>query len=372
MKMRSRLWAVACFGAIGAVCAMAEAAELPSGPRLLEAGTVSAQAGAEAEQPGAKANEAGVEAPCRPISTARFNWYDSARRRNVPALVFYPSDGSDRAPVIIYSHGLGRSPGSCAYLGRYWARYGYCCVHLQHFGSDESVWRGKLRPMQALKMAYANSQNHYNRPEDVSFAIDQLQRLRQEQSPVAQRMDLGRIGVAGNDLGAQTALALAGQLLPGGRHFTDPRVKAIVALSPPVLLGRVPLDEAYTEIHVPCLHVRGTEDDGRVGTTQAWQRRVPFDRIEGSDQYLITLVGADHMVYDGHVLARRDNPQDPMFRRLVQTATTAFWDAYLKGDASKTQWLEQNGLRRQLGGYARLEHKPGASDTLLTSGGPAR
>ena len=116
--------------------------------------------------------------------------------------------------------------------------------------------------------------------------------MQRDDTPLGRRLDLTRIGVAGHDFGAQTALALAGQVLPGQIAFVEPRIRAVLAMSSPVPLGQVPLALAYGDIQRPCLHITGTADNSIVATTQASQRRLPFDYTAGVEQYLITLQGA--------------------------------------------------------------------------------
>jgi hypothetical protein len=47
----------------------------------------------------------------------------------------------------------------------------------------------------------------------------------------------------------------------------------------------------------------------------------------------------------------------PRFHELIRLATTAFLDAYLKGDAAARDWLTGGGLAQALGGEASLEMK---------------
>ena len=231
------------------------------------------------------------------------SWFDARRSRNIPVRIYYPSSNFERFPVIVFSTGLGRSREDCGYLGRHWAGCGYVSVFVQHPGSDESQ-RG-LRPRKDLQRAFYNPSNVRNRPMDVIFVLDRLEQMARDGSSLGNRLDMTRIGAAGHDFGSQTVLALAGQVLPGQPTFREPRVKAVLAMSSPVPLGQVPLSEAYAGISLPCLHITGTADNSIVGTTQAYQRRLPFDHVSAADQFLITLNGADHMTYSGH--ARRAN-----------------------------------------------------------------
>ena len=182
--------------------------------------------------------------------------------------------------------------------------------------------------------------------------IHQLDQMQHDGKSPGNQCDLSRIGVAGHDFGAQTVLALAGQVLPGKITFPEPRVQAVVAMSSPVPLGQVPLDEAYGSISRPCLHITGTADNSIVATTQASQRRLPFDHMSGADQYLITLFGADHLTYSGH--ARPSNAtHDAMFHRLIAQSSAVFWDAYLKEDPKAKAWLAGGAMEQLLSGAAR-------------------
>jgi hypothetical protein len=138
--------------------------------------------------------------------------------------------------------------------------------------------------------------------------------------------------------------------------FRDQRVKAIVAMSSPVPLGQVPLSVAYGDVSLPCLHITGTADNSIVGTTQAYQRRLPFDNVSAADQYLITLNGADHMTYSGHIRPA-NGTYDAMFQRLIAESSAAFWDAYLKQSGQAKSWLADTGLKTYLGAAGRIETK---------------
>ena len=291
------------------------------------------------------------------VSSIDHIWFDPERGRNVPARIYYPADSTESFPVILFSTGLGRSRDDCAYLGRHWASCGYVSVHVQHRGSDEEVRQGNLRPRKELQRAFYSPQNIRNRPIDIIFAIDQLQQMQRDRSTPGNRCDLTRIGVAGHDFGAQTVLALAGQVLPGSIAFVEPRVKAVVAMSSPVPLGQVPLSLAYGGIALPCLHITGTADNSIVATTTAQQRRLPFDYTGGVDQYLITFYGADHMTYSGHLRAA-NGVHDAMFQRLIAECSAVFWDAYLKDDAGAKAWLAEESFRAHVGGAGRVEKKP--------------
>ncbi|HEX3551931.1 MAG TPA: hypothetical protein VIA62_01730 [Thermoanaerobaculia bacterium] len=292
------------------------------------------------------------------VATVSYDWTDAARSRKVPVKIYYPEKGPGPFPVIVFSHGLGGSREGYEYLGRRWASHGYVSVHVQHLGSDDAVWRGSQQPQQDLTRAAADVRNALNRPKDVSFALDRLEALNRDPSPLRGRLDLRAIGMAGHSFGAWTTLAVAGQGL-GPRQamsLADPRVKAAVEMSAPVPRN-ADLDRAYAKVTMPVLHMTGTLDDSPIGDTKAAERRVPFDRIHASDQYLVIFQGGDHMIFSGRGLQAGRGEKDARFQDLILQGTTAFWDAYLKGDAAAKSWLARGGYAGALGGEGKLEVK---------------
>ena len=137
----------------------------------------------------------------------------------------------------------------------------------------------------------------------------------------------------------------------------DSRIRAVVAMSPPVPVGQVPLDVAYQDIHVPCLYITGSEDDGIIGETKAYQRRIPFDRTSGADQYLAIFFGGDHMIYAGHMRPREGGKKDASFQPLIRDASTLFWDAYLGEKPQAIAALRGTGLKAMLVATASVEKK---------------
>ena len=298
------------------------------------------------------------------VEVRLFDWTDVKRGRKVPIKVYFPGDARTPSPLIVFSHGLGGSRAGYEYLGRHWAGHGYISVHIQHLGSDDQVWRSQMQPMSSMKRAAADPQIAINRARDVSFIIDQMEKLNGEPGVFKNRVDLGRIGVAGHSFGANTTLVAAGQIfiLPGGSEigFGDPRVKAAIPMSSPVPRNKNDLGRAFGKIAVPCLHMTGTLDDSPIGETAAADRRLPFDNIVGADQFIIVFNGGDHMIFSGRLRptsAAGQGERDALFQDLIRQSTTAFWDAYLRGDAAAKAWLAEGGFEAALGSDGSLEKK---------------
>jgi len=299
------------------------------------------------------------------VTVEAHDWHDATRDRDVPAKIYYPTDGKGPWPVIIYSHGLGGSRDGYEYLGRHWASHGYVSVHVQHLGSDTAVWKGKKAPLAAMRSAVADVSNAAVRPGDVAFAIDQVARMNAGDGSLAGRVDLDRVGMAGHSFGAWTTLAVAGQVFAGQRpRYRDERVKAAIAMSAPAAPPRQ-RSRAYRQIRIPVLHMTGTLDDSIIRDTQADERRIPFDHTDSAEQYLVTFEGGDHMIFSGRRRQPAPNDKDTRFQSLIRQSTTAFWDAYLRGDARARGWLAGGGFKAVLGRDGVFEQKlPKTGPTL--------
>ena len=289
-----------------------------------------------------------------------FTWRDAARGRDVPVRIWYPKDGAGPFPIILFSHGLGGTREGYAIWGKHWASWGYVVCNVQHLGSDDAVWRGVADPMAAMRRAAADPRNAINRPRDISFAIDQMIALNDQDGPLKGRLDTKKIGMSGHSFGGYTTLAASGLVFPLGQRdlsLGDPRITASIAMSAPAV-GKNPAlyDKAYGGIKIPMLHLTGTEDNSPIGDTTAAQRRVPYDHIKAPDQILVVYQGGDHMVFSGMRRAG-DGRRDDRIHNLIRQCTTAFWDTWLKGDAQAKDWLYGTGYKTEMGGDGTFETK---------------
>ncbi len=203
------------------------------------------------------------------------------RSTPLPLVVIEPTAGRGNGKLVVISHGLWDSPASFEGWAEQLASHGYTVVLPFHPGSDktqkQAMLSGKAPPPGPAELML--------RPRDVSVVIDaaaagQLQLA----NPVGTRNVL----VAGHSWGATTALQLAGarpsstelrqfctNLTDPARNLSwvlqcnfldsadrsglaDPRVKAVVAVSPPMRLLFAP--GAGDSLNAQVLLVSGTRD----------------------------------------------------------------------------------------------------------------
>jgi len=303
--------------------------------------------------------------PTQPVDTASLEWRDEKRDRVVPVKIYFPKDNTAPAPVIIFSHGLGGSREGYAYLGRHWAGCGYVSVHLQHAGSDSTVWQNLPAAERgtALQKAGSGLASAMSRPLDVSFAIDELERLHASDTfPLRGRLDLKRIGVSGHSFGGWTTLAAAGQTFITPLKKTtlgDPRIVAGIQMSAPANRIRTHLDESYATITIPIMHMTGTKDFVPLfPDTKPEDRRLPFAHMANSETCFVNFNDGDHMIFSGAPRANEaERKNDAVFHQLICAGTTAFWEAYLRGHSAAKSWLLGGGYTRLLGDRATFEQK---------------
>lgn len=283
---------------------------------------------------------------------------DAARNRDIPIRVFLPTEKAP-APVVLFSHGLGGSREGSAYLGRHWSARGYLVVHLQHPGSDASVWKEKpidqrLRAMQDA----ANLENLLLRVRDVPAVLDQLDRWNKApDGQFAGRADLGRVGMSGHSFGAITTQAVSGQAMLGGRSpFSDPRIKAALVLSPSSPRRGDP-KQAFAAVSIPWMLMTGTKDLAAIGNVDMASRLAVFPALPPGRKYELVLDGAEHSAFTDRAPPGESGKRNPNHHRAILALSTAFWDAYLRDDTSARQWLDGDGPRGVLEPKDRWQKK---------------
>jgi predicted dienelactone hydrolase len=280
-------------------------------------------------------------------------WRDAVRGRDLPVKIVAPMKIQGTAPAIVHSHGLGGSVEGGKEWGEHWASHGYIVIHVQHPGSDESIWKtqeGARAKIKAFKQA-ANGQNLMLRLQDASFVIDEILRRKSAGAAIWKQADTARIGMSGHSFGARTTLGVCGQSIPLMRAAAKPdaRVKSCIAFSPNANRRAGPLDEQFGAIRVPFMSVTGSLDADVLGDgTKPEDRMLPYENMPGPDKYLAWFEGGDHNVFSGGG-GRRDpsaaRGREAEIQRDVKALTLAFWDAHLQDDKAARDWLKRDAAR---------------------------
>ena len=301
---------------------------------------------------GAWCQLAQTSGPYKVLTIENIALHDAVRNKDIPIKVYYPA-GAGPFPVIIFSHGALASKDRYSALGEFWASYGYVSIHPSHGDSAaDSGFRGSLRE------AISDPRGWENRPKDISFIIDSLAHVEKFAPQLSGKLDLQHIGVGGHSFGAYTAGLIAGTtvLLPGRsapQSFADPRVSAVVMLSPEGegIMGLSA--HSWDAIHVPMLLMYGSRDFGPFGQEPVW-RSEPFEKAPAGNKYKVELEGGTHMGFAAPFPG--GNHRVEVFQ-CAKLETLAFWDAYLKQDPKARQYVESHGLQGYSGDAARFANK---------------
>ena len=298
------------------------------------AGPVPAGSGREA------ALAAALPMPAAASYESRYlEWHDAERSRPVLAKLYLPAGATAQLPLVVFSHGIGGSREGYTYLGKYWAAQGVASLHLQHAGSDRSIWTGNPLALVSRLQDAARESEAVARAVDVRFALDQLLA-----GPHGRRLDPGRIAAAGHSYGANTTLLVAGATVERNGQtlqYRDPRVKAAILISAPPFYGESHLDAILGPVQIPTLHITATADDIRIpGYYSGLQDRAAVYAATGSrHKWLAVFKDGSHSIFTDRLGTGGEalNPQVKAATRELALDFLKFaWDR--QGDAAFSDW----------------------------------
>jgi predicted dienelactone hydrolase len=293
---------------------------------------------------------------------------DAERGKDVLFSVDYPTRPGTY-PLILFSHGFGATRQTYVGLAAHWASQGYVVIRAAHADS------GRLQ-LSNVQQAWKDQTpaDWRNRVRDVTAIIDGLDRIEETYPELKGKIDRTKIGVSGHSYGAFTAMLIGGaRTYPGATSYADPRVKAVVAMSPQGASETFGLTtESWTEVRTPTLFMTGTMDRGMAEDETPEWRRQAFELAPAGDKWLVVFEGATHGSFTGRIGpsvagSQMDENRPPIGpdRRPVGTVpetranresnaglrirgifsnikgiSLAFFDTYLKGEAEGRTALE--------------------------------
>jgi predicted dienelactone hydrolase len=207
---------------------------------------------------------------------------DEQRGRDLVFTVEYPTRPGPY-PLIIFSHGFGETRQLYVGLSAHWASQGYVVIKPAHADA------GRLQPGDVAAAAKDQTPADWrNRVRDVTTIIDSLDKIEETYPELKGKIDRAKIGVGGQSYGAFTALLLGGaRTYPGGTSYADPRVKAIVAMSPQGPSDTFGLtSESWKEVRVPVLFMTGSMDKGLADSETPEWRRQAFELSPEGDKWV--------------------------------------------------------------------------------------
>lgn len=281
---------------------------------------------------------------------------DHSRDRSIPIDIYWSEDS--HGPLVVISHGFGADRRFFSYLAEHLASHGLTVISVEHPGSNVAALLSL--PAEELPTAAAGSRilpatEFLDRPRDISFVLDRLERINLYSYSLRDRLNTKEVAFIGHSLGGYTGLALAGAALdlrslesycktlnpvnvsPADwlqcaaldlpvkyANLRDDRITRLVVANP--LTGLLFGEAGLSRVRVPTLMLAGTHDSV---TPMASQQLRPFLELPAS-KHLITVVGGSHLSVGDPNNLNADLGRIP-FMPALPDVTTAPLRIYLQG-----------------------------------------
>jgi predicted dienelactone hydrolase len=219
-----------------------------------------------------------------------------------------PPAAAGHYPLVVFAHGYEIDAAAYATLLHDTAVGGFVVAAPDFPGTSTAYPGGAVR------------EDALHQPADISFTITSMLQVSQQPGPLHDAIDPAAIGVSGHSDGAVTATAAGWNTC-----CRDARIKAGAIYTGATFAFD---GEWFPPGSPPVMFVHATADEinGYGASTSM------FERAQ-SPKYLLTIEGGSHLeVY-----------VDPPWEPQVAAATVAFFDLYLKGDASASARLDAVG-----------------------------
>lgn len=229
--------------------------------------------------------------------------YPGAPDRTLETVVSYPKGASRKRPLplVVFATGYGGTAINYADLYDHWVRAGYLVAAPTFPLSSDGAPGGET----VADLA--------NQPGDLSFVLDEvLRESAAKGSKLFGLVDAERVGLAGKSLGAITVFHLL--FAPG---HTEDRFRAAIPMT-----GAVSGEADFAGVAIPLLLVHGDAD-----TTVPYTASQDAYARARAPKFLVTIVGGTH----GSAFGGGDDPSEVV----VERTTLDFFDAYVKGKATK-------------------------------------
>ncbi|MGI2905480.1 alpha/beta hydrolase [Tolypothrix sp. VBCCA 56010] len=287
---------------------------------------------------------------------------DQTRDRRLPVDLYLPtpplSPSPTPSPLIVISHGVASDRFAFVYLAQHLASYGFAVAALEHPGSNaqrfQQYFAGLAGPPEPTELI--------NRPLDVKFVLNELQRLEKSDPRMQGKLNFQQVGAFGHSYGGYTVFTLAGakinfgqirqdcnpnkslnlsvflqcranELTSANYPLKDDRIKAVFTVNP--FVSSIFGESEVRQIKLPFMVVSGTQD---IVTPTVPEQIRPFTWLGSKNKYLAVIENATH--FTALAESTEDNgvlPIPPAFlgppskdaHSYLNALSVAFFETYL-------------------------------------------
>lgn len=280
--------------------------------------------------------------------------------------LYLPEGASEPMPLIIYSHGWGGRLSDGQLYGQFFASHGFAVAVPEHIGTTDT-YRSLF--LSGGLSDVTSPVEYINRPRDIIFMLDELEKLAATDSRWAGKIDLQQVGLMGASFGGLTVLASAGAsfnpgnfasecsrgfvqfnpsfllqcharfLPPTDYDFTDPRIKAALPLYPmgSTLYG----PEGLENISIPMLMFAGSED---ILAPSVYEQIPMFSWLSSPNRYLALFAPGNHFSTSSPENVARipeplRGPDSRIGRYYLNNLSVAFFKTYLNDSPETSTYL---------------------------------
>jgi predicted dienelactone hydrolase len=233
-------------------------------------------------------------------------------------------------PVIVFSHGFLGCGTQSSFLTEALAHAGYFVLAPNHHdarcGGGTPIGFPQLQQSFVKPDAWSEA-TYQDRATDVRAVLDAALASKSFEGV---RVDRDRVALAGHSLGGYTVLGLAG----AWPSWKDPRVKAVLALSP--------FCEPYVQkgglahLKIPVMYQGGTLDLGITPTVA--RPDGAYDSSSGP-KIFVEFAGAEHFAWTDMI---------PKYQSIIVEYSVAFFDRYVRQDSHALDSLTSKPLPKRV------------------------
>jgi hypothetical protein len=114
----------------------------------------------------------------------------------------------------------------------------------------------------------------------------------------------------------------------------------------------------------------GTKDTAPIGGQTVESRLQVYPLFPDFARYELVLHDAEHSAFTERPLPGESGRRNPNHHRAILAISTAFWDAYLRGDPAARGWLHGSGARAILEAKDRWQFRYTDGGSRPSGGAP--
>ncbi|MEC9375051.1 MAG: dienelactone hydrolase family protein [Pseudomonadota bacterium] len=254
-----------------------------------------------------------------------------------------------RYPLIVLSHGTFSNNQRYDLVAKYWASNGYMVLIPEHIDANYAVMPKSVADMVNIIGT---------RVEDMSQILDELELIKNQAPALKNKIIKNKIIAAGHSVGSLVAMRVTGlKIYEINTKKTisndENRFDVLVMLNDPGKQRSMPISAWYGST-VPTFMSTGTDDYGLMGSREEPKEANQILSANKSvDRYQLLLQKGDH--YFGG-LVQKEVKAEPDYEglELFNENSTAFMDAYIKGNKNALRYLQNIDMQAETNLRAEL------------------